>query len=104
MSQVHKMLELFFETLLFENSLTYYFVFYIPSRTELSPHTTEAVSSLGGVWESHSRSCCPRLLFHFRKAPTPLKRNPSGLKRLEHAVEDQLYFILRKTRIITNVW
>ncbi|XP_026330277.1 protein SMG8 [Hyposmocoma kahamanoa] len=72
-------------------------------RMELSPHTTEAVSSLGGVWESHSRSCCPRLLFHFRKVPTPLKRNPSGLKRLEHAVEDQLYFILRKARIITNV-
>ncbi|KAL0881402.1 hypothetical protein ABMA27_001270 [Loxostege sticticalis] len=28
---------------------------------------------------------------------------PAALKRLEHAVEDQLYFILRKARIITNV-
>lgn len=81
-----------------------YLSFILFLRTELSSLTAEAVSALGGVWESHKRSCCPRLLFHFRRAPTPLKRNPSGLKRLEHAVEDQLYFILRKARIITNVW
>ncbi|XP_063367415.1 nonsense-mediated mRNA decay factor SMG8 [Cydia amplana] len=72
-------------------------------RTELAPRTSAAVSSLGGAWEAHGRSCCPRLLFHFRRAPRALARNPAGLKRLEHAVEDQLYFILRKARIITNV-
>ncbi|XP_063540160.1 nonsense-mediated mRNA decay factor SMG8 [Cydia strobilella] len=72
-------------------------------RTELAPRTSAAVSFLGGAWEAHGRSCCPRLLFHFRRAPRALARNPAGLKRLEHAVEDQLYFILRKARIITNV-
>ncbi|XP_048007005.1 nonsense-mediated mRNA decay factor SMG8 isoform X2 [Leguminivora glycinivorella] len=72
-------------------------------RTELTTRTSAAVSSLGGAWEAHGRSCCPRLLFHFRRAPRALARNPAGLKRLEHAVEDQLYFILRKARIITNV-
>lgn len=75
-------------------------------RTELTPQTTAAFTNigLGGVWDTHGRSCCPRLLFHFRRAPTPLRRAPAALKRLEHAVEDQLYFILRKARIITNVW
>ncbi|XP_052758161.1 nonsense-mediated mRNA decay factor SMG8 [Galleria mellonella] len=74
-------------------------------RNELSQRTTTALidSGLDGVWESHGRSCCPRLLFHFRRAPTPLRGAPAALKRLEHAVEDQLYFILRKARIITNV-
>ncbi|KAI8421178.1 hypothetical protein MSG28_008249 [Choristoneura fumiferana] len=59
---------------------------------------------LGGAWESHGRACCPRLLFHFRRGPSALRRAPAALKRLEHSVEDQLYFILRKARIITNVW
>ncbi|KAM3966969.1 LOW QUALITY PROTEIN: nonsense-mediated mRNA decay factor SMG8 [Aphomia sociella] len=74
-------------------------------RNELSQRTITALADvgLGGVWETHGRSCCPRLLFHFRRAPTPLRGAPAALKRLEHAVEDQLYFILRKARIITNV-
>ncbi|CAG4946096.1 unnamed protein product [Colias eurytheme] len=74
-------------------------------RNELTGLTTTALLDAGvsGAWEAHGRSCCPRLLFHFRRAPTPLRKNPAGLKRLEHAVEDQIYFILRKARIITNV-
>ncbi|KAJ2947264.1 hypothetical protein O0L34_g16976 [Tuta absoluta] len=74
-------------------------------RTELATATTEALSSLnlGGTWESHGRSCCPRLVFHFRRAPSALRRNLAALKRHEHAVEDQLYYVLRKARIITNV-
>ncbi|CAH2040196.1 unnamed protein product, partial [Iphiclides podalirius] len=74
-------------------------------RNELAAQTKAAISeaSVGGTWESHGRACCPRLLFHFRRAPTPLRKDPAALKRLEHAVEDQLYFMLRKTRIITNV-
>ncbi|XP_034828775.1 nonsense-mediated mRNA decay factor SMG8 [Maniola hyperantus] len=74
-------------------------------RAELTAATTEALlrSGVGGAWDSHGRPCCPRLLFHFRRAPTPLKRAHAALKRLEHAMEDQIYFILRKARIITNV-
>ncbi|XP_049870639.1 nonsense-mediated mRNA decay factor SMG8 [Pectinophora gossypiella] len=74
-------------------------------RTELAPRVTEALAAAGaqGAWETHGRACCPRLLFHFRRAPAALRRAPQALKRLEHAVEDQLYFILRKARIITNV-
>ncbi|XP_013192858.1 nonsense-mediated mRNA decay factor SMG8 [Amyelois transitella] len=74
-------------------------------RTELQPRTAPLLSAIGPgtAWESHGRSCCPRLLFHFRRAPAPLRRAPASLKRLEHSVEDQLYFILRKARIITNV-
>ncbi|XP_050677756.1 nonsense-mediated mRNA decay factor SMG8 [Leptidea sinapis] len=74
-------------------------------RNELTGQTTTALldAGLSGSWETHGRTCCPRLLFHFRRAPAPLRQNPAALKRLEHAVEDQIYFILRKARIITNV-
>ncbi|CAH0673844.1 unnamed protein product [Spodoptera exigua] len=74
-------------------------------RTEQIGRSTEALLNIKatGAWKSHGRCCCPRLLFHFRRAPNPLKKVPAALKRLEHAVEDQLYFILRKARIITNV-
>lgn len=74
-------------------------------RTEQIGRSTEALLNIKatGAWESHGRCCCPRLLFHFRRAPNPVKKVPAALKRLEHAVEDQLYFILRKARIITNV-
>ncbi|CAH0723967.1 unnamed protein product, partial [Brenthis ino] len=74
-------------------------------RAELIAKTTAAIlsSEAGSAWKTHGRPCCPRLLFHFRRAPTPLKKAPAALKRLEHAVEDQIYFILRKARIITNV-
>ncbi|CAH0582896.1 unnamed protein product [Chrysodeixis includens] len=74
-------------------------------RTEQIARSTAALVSINatGAWETHGRTCCPRLLFHFRRAPTPLRKNPAALKRLEHSVEDQLYFILRKSRIITNV-
>ncbi|CAH2234429.1 jg6106 [Pararge aegeria aegeria] len=74
-------------------------------RAELIAATTEALlrSAAGGAWDTHGRPCCPRLLFHFRRAPAPLRRAPAALKRLEHSVEDQIYFILRKARIITNV-
>ncbi|KAJ8718854.1 hypothetical protein PYW07_016410 [Mythimna separata] len=74
-------------------------------RTEQIARSTQALLNIHatGAWESHGRSCCPRLLFHFRRAPNPVRKVPAALKRLEHAVEDQLYFILRKARIITNV-
>ncbi|KAH9645039.1 hypothetical protein HF086_005584 [Spodoptera exigua] len=73
-------------------------------RTEQIGRSTEALLNIKatGAWKSHGRCCCPRLLFHFRRAPNPLKKAPAALKRLEHAVEDQLYFILRKARIITK--
>ncbi|CAK1543830.1 unnamed protein product [Leptosia nina] len=74
-------------------------------RNELSGQIEGALIEAGvsDTWESRGRFCCPRLLFHFRRAPTPLRKNPAGLKRLEHAIEDQIYFILRKSRVITNV-
>ncbi|CAH3928491.1 protein SMG8 [Pieris brassicae] len=74
-------------------------------RNELTGPITSALIEAGvsDAWEARGRFCCPRLLFHFRRAPTPLRKNPTALKRLEHAIEDQIYFILRKSRVITNV-
>lgn len=74
-------------------------------RKVLQTEIMEALIAAGleGAWEMHGRLCCPRLLFHFRSAPRQLRKSPAALKRLEHAVEDQLYSILRKSRIIMNV-
>ena len=36
-----------------------------------------------------------RHTFHFQKTPP--------IKRLQHAIEDQVYRILRKSRVITNI-
>ncbi|GBP65638.1 Protein SMG8 [Eumeta japonica] len=74
-------------------------------RNNLASNASDALSSadLRGTWDTHGRLCCPRLLFHFRSGPRQLRHAPAALKRLEHAMEDQLYSILRKARIITNV-
>ncbi|KOB74733.1 Protein smg8 [Operophtera brumata] len=40
-------------------------------RTELATQITAALTEIGaeGSWEKHGRTSCPRLLFHFRRAP-----------------------------------
>ena len=73
--------------------------------------------SVAREWVSQSRPASPRLLFLFLSAPLALRgdwgrrderrdakpnRHPP-IKRLEHSLEDQIYRILRKARIITNV-
>lgn len=49
-------------------------------------------------WASNWRPCTPRLIFYFETCP----KNVSNLKRLEHNIEDHIYHILRKTRIISS--
>ncbi|KAL0280635.1 UNVERIFIED_CONTAM: hypothetical protein PYX00_001865 [Menopon gallinae] len=45
------------------------------------------------------RPCSPRMLFRFDSSSKVIK----DLKKLEHALEDQIYHILRKCRIISNI-
>ena len=90
-------------------------------RNKLQPSVCALLRSLGvGVareWVSQGRPASPRLLFLFLSAPLALRgdggrrderkdakpnRHPP-IKRLEHSLEDQIYRILRKAKIITNV-
>ncbi|XP_052821205.1 nonsense-mediated mRNA decay factor SMG8-like isoform X2 [Mya arenaria] len=68
-------------------------------------------------WKYNGRPCSPRVLFVFETAtldydpdemvetvgyrPKPQKISP--IKRLQHCMEDQIYKILRKSRVITNI-
>ncbi|XP_029468574.1 protein SMG8 [Rhinatrema bivittatum] len=76
---------------------------------------------VGKEWKLHARPCPPRLLFVFQLngalrleggkgaepgggggagAERPKKHSPK--RRLQHALEDQIYRIFRKSRVLTN--
>uniref|UniRef100_A0A8C4R9L3 Nonsense-mediated mRNA decay factor SMG8 n=1 Tax=Eptatretus burgeri TaxID=7764 RepID=A0A8C4R9L3_EPTBU len=70
---------------------------------------------VGSEWQLHCRPCPPRLLFIF--GPVELgaltrghenldvndkPRRNSPRRRLQHALEDQIYRIFRKSRLLTN--
>ncbi|XP_075222842.1 nonsense-mediated mRNA decay factor SMG8 isoform X2 [Lycorma delicatula] len=70
------------------------------------------VSGTGQDWVYTGRLCPPRVLFYFQRAPAVFKKkNTSGIgdsktvnvKKLEHSLEDQIYHVLRKSRVVTNV-
>lgn len=45
----------------------------------------------------NGRTCIPRLLFYFERCP----KGVTNIKKLEHNMEDRIYHILKKTRILT---
>ncbi|XP_077998852.1 nonsense-mediated mRNA decay factor SMG8-like [Glandiceps talaboti] len=69
-------------------------------------------------WQTSGRMCTPRLLFVCQQCPLPTDERDDGdfehgkakpryqkkspLKRLQHSLEDQIYRIMRKSRILTN--
>lgn len=89
-------------------------------RAKIQPAVSEVLKQIPGLskdWINHGRPCSPRVLFLFLSAPVAL-RGSRGLKderrdakphkhppikRLEFSLEDQIYRILRKARIITNI-
>ncbi|XP_002122670.2 nonsense-mediated mRNA decay factor SMG8-like [Ciona intestinalis] len=69
--------------------------------------------TVGRDWWVNGRPCPPRLLFVVQKSHLSNKRNPEAagdatkkkkppLKRLQHTLEDQIYKILRNSRVLTN--
>lgn len=63
-------------------------------------------------WVQAGRPCSPRVLFVFETCPlthdnvSDARYKPkkhSSIKKLEHSLEDQIYRILRKSRVITNI-
>ena len=89
-------------------------------RNKIQPALADLLRTVPGLprdWTQQGRPCPPRVLFLFMSCPASL-RGSRGLrderkdakphkqppiKRLEYSLEDQIYRILRKARIITNV-
>ncbi|XP_050420698.1 nonsense-mediated mRNA decay factor SMG8 isoform X3 [Adelges cooleyi] len=68
------------------------------------------VQNVSPNWIENTRFCSPRLLFYYETCPAEFKKNKQdtgpchpGLKKAEHSLEDQIYSILRKKRIISNI-
>lgn len=64
-----------------------------------------SIPSLSKEWISNVRPCSPRVLFYFETCPSAFRDPDSGanIKEIEHSLEDQIYSILRKNRIVTNI-
>ncbi|CAH0557875.1 unnamed protein product [Brassicogethes aeneus] len=62
---------------------------------------TEELRSCEGIsseWVDNGRLCTPRLIFYFERC----SKNVQNIKKLEHNLEDKIYHILKKTRIVNN--
>ncbi|XP_056646647.1 nonsense-mediated mRNA decay factor SMG8 [Diorhabda sublineata] len=58
----------------------------------------KSIDTISQEWVSAGRFCTPRLIFYFEKCPS----NITNIKKLEHNLEDKIYFVLKKTRIIST--
>lgn len=70
-------------------------------RQKFASSCTEALKDIEGLedeWVSNNRFCTPRLLFFFERSP----KNVKNIKKLEHNIEDRIYHVLKKTRIISS--
>ncbi|KAF2880700.1 hypothetical protein ILUMI_25471 [Ignelater luminosus] len=70
-------------------------------RQKLGSQISNALKDIEGIspeWINNGRPCTPRLLFFFERCPKVVE----NIKKLEHDVEDRIYHILRKIRIISS--
>lgn len=68
---------------------------------KLSGSISDQLRSLENIsrdWINNSRFCTPRVIFYFEKCPKSIR----NVKKLEHNLEDKIYYILKKTRIINT--
>lgn len=82
-------------------------------RLKIQGSVCEILGKICGInseWASNGRMCSPRVLFLFQSCPPALQRqmNKQGesrltIKKFEHALEDQIYYILRKRKVITHM-
>ncbi|CAG2114914.1 unnamed protein product, partial [Medioppia subpectinata] len=76
------------------------------TRQKLQPIITECLqtlSSLPADWVQSGRLCSPRALFVFESYGKNQFITREKLRNAERQLEDQIYRILRKTRLITNI-
>ncbi|KAB0804697.1 hypothetical protein PPYR_01667 [Photinus pyralis] len=70
-------------------------------RQKLSGQISDCLREIDGIsldWINNCRPCTPRLLFYFERCP----KGVTNIKKLEHDIEDRIYHILRKIRIISS--
>ncbi|XP_066583120.1 nonsense-mediated mRNA decay factor SMG8-like [Prorops nasuta] len=77
-------------------------------RQKISGQLSNVLNSIEGLpkdWISNVRPCSPRVLFYFETCPTIFQEieGEANIKKLEHSLEDQIYHVLRKNRIVTNI-
>ncbi|XP_011266292.1 protein SMG8 [Camponotus floridanus] len=77
-------------------------------RQKISPQLSDVLNSIHNLpkdWIANVRPCSPRVLFYFETCPTAFQNpdNDTNIKKLEHSLEDQIYHMLRKNRIVTNI-
>ncbi|RZF43223.1 hypothetical protein LSTR_LSTR009027 [Laodelphax striatellus] len=83
-------------------------------RLELLNAVSTTISKVQGIakeWVFAGRLCPPRVLFYFQRAPASFRKTSrdsnevknSSIKKLKHSIEDQIYRILRKSRVVTNI-
>ncbi|XP_011306755.1 protein SMG8 [Fopius arisanus] len=58
-----------------------------------------SIAGIPKIWCTNGRPCSPRVLFYFETCPEAIE----NIKKLEHSLEDQIYHVLRKHRIVTNI-
>ncbi|XP_063224663.1 nonsense-mediated mRNA decay factor SMG8 isoform X2 [Bacillus rossius redtenbacheri] len=96
----------------FDTSYVHLFRALDAARLKLAPALTEQLRAVGGLpkdWVAAGRPCPPRVLFLCQTCPAPFARpcarphtpRPS-VKKLEHALEDMIYNLLRKSRVVSN--
>nr|CAG4641538.1 EOG090X02WG [Eurycercus lamellatus] len=72
-------------------------------RLKLQSSVAEILKMVPGLpkdWLTLGRLCSPRVLFLFEQRPPSEEGN---MKTLQHLMEDQIYRLLRKCRLITNI-
>ena len=57
------------------------------------------INGLPKEWYENGRPCSPRMLFKFDSCPKGVK----DIKKLEHALEDQIYHILKRCNLVYNI-
>ncbi|KAJ8961200.1 hypothetical protein NQ318_008883, partial [Aromia moschata] len=84
----------------FDTSYIQYFKAVDTLSQKLFDKITERLKpvNISSEWIANGRPCTPRLIFYFERCP----KNVKNLKKLEHNLEDKIYHILKKTRIIST--
>nr|CAG4637663.1 EOG090X02WG [Chydorus sphaericus] len=73
-------------------------------RLKLQTNVAEILKTVPGLpkdWLSLGRLCSPRVLFYFEQKPPAA--DEENFKSIQHQMEDQIYRLLRKCRVITNI-
>ncbi|CAG0881158.1 unnamed protein product [Cyprideis torosa] len=60
-------------------------------------------SGVSDAWCKYGRFCCPRVIFYFPNLDLSYDLEAIGKQKLQNAMEDKIYRVLRRDRHITNI-